>query len=98
MRNNIIDDGKSDAESLDLGKLQRFPQARYNPKDIDSDSHITDDFTVRGSFVPGSRPYQERPPEINVRDSSSGLRQVKNIARAMSMKHKKKGITGSLLE
>ena len=75
VRNNIIDDGKSDAESLDLGKLQNFPQARLNMKEADSDSQVSDLFTVRGSFVPGSRPYQEKPPDINVRDSyHSGLK------------------------
>ena len=81
------DEQSDDAESLDLARLPSFPQARQNVKDIESDSQVSDVFTVRESFAPGRGPV--KLPQFS---------DERKNERALSMRHKKIRSSDSFLE
>ena len=87
VRRNILDDEQSDVESLDLARLPTLPQARYTVMEKDSDSHLSDAYTVRESFAPGFKNTVDKPPTIYDRESSS--RKLSNYQRTFSARQKK---------
>ena len=59
MRKNIIDDSKSDQESIDLNKLTQLPKARHQMmQDDESETHYSEMYTVRDSFI--DKTYKNR--------------------------------------
>ena len=54
VRNNLIDDDRSEGLSLDLNRLEVLPRARFQNKETDTESRISNDaWTVKNSFIRG---------------------------------------------